>query len=296
MHILITGGTGFIGELLTQTLLAESHQLTILTRQALSDRTGCAYVQSLQDIASDVFFDAVINLAGASLAARRWSNAYKQEIVNSRLSTTRDLLGLFQRLEKPPAVLLSGSAIGYYGHHGDTPLNEESAVNSGFSSQLCHDWEQAAGHAQEFGVRVCYLRLGVVLDGGGGALTEMARSFQFGVASWVGQGDQWLSWVHRLDVVRAMTFLLSHNELSGAFNLTAPEPVTSKAFALALREHHRTLVTAGVPAALMRVALGEMAEELLLNGQRVLPARLEAAGFEFTHRDIGSALDAIYAK
>lgn len=295
MHLLITGGTGFIGERLIEALLAQEHTVTVLTRQSLSGTAALNYVQSLDDIASDTQLDAAINLAGASLAARRWSPAYKREIVNSRLGTTRALLALFKRLQSPPATLLSASAIGYYGHQGDTVLAEDAPVNSGFSSQLCHDWEQAAEHATELGVRVCLLRLGVVMDSSGGALQEMSRSFGLGVASWIGRGDQWLSWVHRADVVRAMLFLLNNNALSGAFNLTAPEPVTAKDFALALKEHYRTLVTAAVPAVVMRAALGEMAQELLLNGQRVVPARLLAAGFEFSHPHITGALQAIYS-
>ena len=195
-------------------------------------------------------------------------------------------------------MLLNASAIGYYGHHGDERLTESSAssaVTPGFAQALCSDWEALALQAQQFGVRVCLLRLGVVLDAGGGALAEMAKSFRFGIASWLGSGHQWLSWVHRQDVIRAIQFLLERDDLQGPFNITSPEPVTGRDFARALQAHHRTFIRAGVPAPVMRLLIGEMAGELLLNGQRVLPERLRAAGFDFIHADLESALRAIYA-
>ncbi len=295
MRVLLTGGTGFIGSALTEALLASGSEVTILSRQARRDRPRCRYIRSLDDIAATGQLDAVINLAGASLAARRWTAAYKREIVASRVDITRQVLDLLARLKRPPAVLLNASAIGYYGHHGDERLTESSAVTPGFAQALCSDWESLALQAQQFGVRVCLLRLGVVLDSDGGALVEMAKSFRFGIASWLGSGRQWLSWVHRQDVVRAIQCLLARDDLQGPFNITSPEPVTGRDFARALQAHHRTFIRAGVPAPVMRLLVGEMAEELLLNGQRVLPERLRAAGFDFVHADLASALAAIYA-
>ena len=295
MQILITGGTGFIGAALIPALLAGGHELIVLSRCAHTDRSRCRYIQSLDEISAQTKFGAVINLAGASLAARRWSAVYKREIVASRLDTTAQLLALFKRLEHCPRTLLSGSAVGYYGHHGDDCLTESSPPEPGFAQALCSDWEALAVQAQALGVRVCLLRLGVVLDSGGGALSEMARSFSFGVASWLGSGRQWLSWIHRQDVVRALLFLLEHEELQGPFNITSPHPVTGRGLAAALQAHFRTFIRAGVPAPVMRLLVGEMAEELLLKGQRVLPERLQAAGFEFSYPGIESALAAIYA-
>jgi uncharacterized protein (TIGR01777 family) len=251
-------------------------------------------VQSLTQLADTESLDAIVNLAGASLAAHRWSAAYKREIVASRMDITQQVLTLIKRLERSPEVLLSASAIGYYGHHADECLTEDSAPTPGFAQQLCSDWEALALQAQSMGVRVCVLRLGVVLDHGGGGLQEMAMSFRFGVASWLGAGAQWLSWVHRQDVIAAIEFLLSRDDLQGPFNITAPEPVTGRAFALALQAHHRTFVRAGVPAVLARLLVGEMADELLLNGQRVLPQRLEEAGYAFAFCDLPAALSAIY--
>lgn len=295
MHVLLTGGTGFIGTALTEALLANGAAVTILSRTSRGDRSPRHFIRSLDEIAATEQIDAVINLAGASLAARRWTAAYKREIVASRMDTTRQVLDLLARLDRPPAVLLSASAIGYYGHHGDECLTESSQVSPGFAQALCSDWESLALQAQQFGVRVCLLRLGVVLDRDGGALVEMAKSFRFGVASWLGSGQQWLSWVQRRDVIRAIQFLLGRDDLQGPFNITSPEPVTGRDFASALQAHHHTFIRAGVPGPVMRLLVGEMAGELLLHGQRVLPQRLQAAGFDFTYPDIESALTAIYA-
>lgn len=295
MRVLVTGGTGFIGAALTEALLADGAELTILSRTSRGGRSRCRFIQSLDEIAATEQIDAVINLAGASLAARRWTAAYKHEIVASRMDTTRQVVDLLARLDRPPAVLLSASAIGYYGHHGDECLTESSEVSPGFAQTLCSDWEALALQAQQSGVRVCLLRLGVVLDSAGGALVEMAKSFRFGVASWLGSGQQWLSWVHRRDVIRAIQFLLARDDLQGPFNITSPAPATGRDFATALQAHHRTFIRAGVPGPVMRLLVGEMAGELLLRGQRVVPQRLLAAGFDFVYPDLGLALRAIYA-
>jgi uncharacterized protein (TIGR01777 family) len=295
MNYLITGGTGFIGSALIAALTAEHHAVTVLTRKPRPAQPSLQFVTSLDAIPSDTRFDAVVNLAGASLAGARWTADYKREIVASRLATTEWLIGLLGRLEQPPAALLSASAIGYYGHHGDEPLGEDGAVVPGFSQDLCQRWEAAAMPAADFGTRVCLLRFGVVLDRDGGAMVEMARPFRFGIANWLGSGHQWLSWVHRRDVVAAIRFLLERPDLSGAFNITAPEPVTSRGFCAAMKRHTRTLLTAPVPAPVMRLVAGQMADELLLRGQRVLPVRLEAAGFHFGLPKLDDALGEILA-
>lgn len=290
MQILVTGGTGFIGEQLCERLLADSHKMILLTRQSLLDSESCRYVSDFGEIDSGERIDAVINLAGASLADRRWTRAYKDEIFASRLDTTAALLQLLGRLEHKPAVLLNGSAIGYYGHHGDEELDEAGQVTAGFSQDLCQQWEQLALTAKELGVRVCLLRLGVVLDRDGGAFPRMALPFKFGVANWMGGGRQWLSWVHRCDVVRAMLFLLEREDLEGPFNITAPRPVTSRGFCDAMKHRKQTLLSAPVPAVLLRLMVGEMAEELLLKGQRVVPAALQEAGFVFDFPKLDEAL------
>lgn len=294
MNVLVTGGTGFIGTLLLPQLLGAGHRVKVLSRGANRDSDGVKYLNHLDQIDSGARIDAVVNLAGASLAARRWSEDYRREIVDSRLGITRDVVALCKRLDTPPAALLSASAIGFYGHHGDKLLPEDAMPTPCFSQRLCSDWEEAAMSAEAHGTRVCLMRLGVVLDHGGGALGQMAQSFRFGVGSWLGSGEQWLSWVHRADVVQAINFLLEHETLRGPFNVTAPTPVTGRGFCEALAKHHHTLFSAGVPAPLVRLLLGEMSDELLLNGQRVIPAALAAAGFRFRHSHIDEALAAIY--
>ena len=293
MNILITGGTGFIGAALQSALHEQGHTLVILSRQGREGSDHCRYITSLDELANVYVLDAVINLAGAPLAGRRWSAAYKDEIMASRIDTTRALVKLIGRLEKAPKVLLSASAIGFYGPTEDNKLNEESPVGNCFSSKLCDSWEGEASAAGSLGVRVCHLRLGVVLDRDGGAMTEMARPFRMGLGNWIGSGRQWLSWVHRADVVAAILWLLQADSASGPFNVTAPEPVTSRGFCESMQRKFRTLVALPVPAFAMRLLVGEMAEELLITGQRVIPARLQAADFTFLYPTIDSALDAI---
>lgn len=294
MNILITGGTGFIGAALIDGLTASGHRITVYTRQFCTSTAVCRYLQNLDDLADDTQLDAVINLAGAPLAGSRWTERYQREILASRLDITGDLLLLLHRLTHKPRVLLSASAIGYYGHHGDEKLAEDGPVSAGFSHELCRQWEALAQQATSLGIRVCLMRLGVVLDSGGGAIMEMARPFEFGVANWLGDGRQWLSWVHRQDVVNAVAFLLEHEELEGPFNITAPEPVTSKGFCAVMKQHKRTFITAPVPAFIMRILIGPMAQELLLKGQRVVPTALQAAGFDFSFASLDEALAEIY--
>ena len=290
MRVLITGGTGFIGTMLQQVLSDAGHQLMVLTRQASPPAGLATYLQSLDELRDTAEIDAIINLAGASLADKRWSESYKKTIVDSRLNTTADVVALCRRLNTKPSVMLSGSAIGYYGARGDEELDERSGAGDGFAAQLCSDWESQASVVEALGIRLCLMRLGVVLDRDGGALVEMVRPFRLGVANWIGSGDQYLSWVHRRDVVNAMLFLLEHEKLHGVFNVTAPQPVTSKEFCGALKAHLRTWITLPMPAAVMRTLVGEMADELLIEGQRVLPQNLLNAGYAFQYPDLEEAL------
>ena len=290
MRILITGGTGFIGAALLPALSTDGHDIILLSRQRRPCRGRYRSVTELAQLPDTETVDAVINLAGASLAGRRWNETYKRELVASRIDTTRSLLQFIERLERKPAVMLSASAIGYYGHHGDEELAEDGATVPGFAQALCEDWENVAGEAEALGPRVCTLRLGVVLDRDGGALQQMLLPFRLGVGNWVGDGRQWFSWIHRDDVVAAMQFLLEDATLQGPFNLTAPEPVTARGFCEAIQRPRRTLVTLPMPAALMRLAVGEMAEELLISGQRVVPEALQAAGFAFRYPSVDQAL------
>ena len=298
MHILVTGGTGFIGQALLPALQQQGHTVTVLTRQHLSDRAAdrgsVTYVQQLDAVPLPVH--AVINLAGASLADRRWSDAYKAEMVASRVGTTDSLISWMSQQPTPPGVLLSGSAIGWYGASQEAVFDEQSPPGAGFAAALCQQWESAAQAATSLGTRVALLRLGVVFDRDGGALQEMLRSFKFGVGSWLGSGHQWLSWVHRWDVVRSILFLLEQSDASGAFNIVAPEAVTHRQFCEIASGRSPTLFNMGVPNFVARALVGEMADELLLSGQRVTPAALTAVGFTFAFPSLDGALVDIQAK
>ena len=291
MRILLTGGTGFIGGALVERLVQRGDSVAIYTRsQAHFDTDNIKYINSLDEIPEEEYFECFINLAGESLAQGRWSDERKAVLVASRVDTTRALVALAQRLQRPPAVVLSASAIGYYGHQGDELLAEDASPREGFCQRLCQAWEDEALRFEEIGSRVCRLRLGVVLGSTGGALAELTKTYRFGFGTWLGNGSQWLSWVHREDVLAAMEFLLGNDQLAGAFNLTAPEPITNKGFCLALRNHLRAVACLPVPGWILRLAVGEMADELLLKGQRVVPRRLQEAGFEFRYNSLAEAL------
>lgn len=292
MRILITGGTGFIGSALAPALIAAGHRVTVLTRQrrdnaAYSD-PSLRFVRELADAGADV--DAVINLAGASLADRRWTPRYKRELRDSRIALTERLGDWLASLGNPPSVLLSASAIGFYGARGDEQLTEDSDRGAGFAADLCVDWEAAATRAAPPGCRLCVMRIGVVFDRDGGAYPRMAMPFRFGLGNWIGSGRQWLSWIHRRDLVAAMMRLLDDAQAQGVFNLTAPAPVTSRGLSEAMRQLRPQLLALPVPAGLLRLGLGEVADELLINGQRVLPQRLTELGFTFQYPDLASAL------
>jgi uncharacterized protein (TIGR01777 family) len=294
MHILVTGGTGFIGSALVPEFLKRGFSVTVLTRHQQPVRAGVTYVQSLDALQTPV--DVVINLAGASLAGRRWSDGYKAEMVASRAGFTEQLVQWMSAQSMPPGLLISGSAIGFYGCSRDQFFDETSPGGRGFSAQLCQAWESAASVLEGSETRVATLRLGVVFDRSGGALSEMMRSFKLGIGTWMGDGEQWLSWVHRADVVRAILFLCGDEKASGAYNVVAPRPVTHREFSRVLSARRPTLLNFGLPAPIARLLLGEMADELLLEGQRVTPNKLLEAGFDFRFASLDSALIDILAR
>lgn len=291
MNILVTGGTGFIGGALIERLLLRGDSVLVYSRDSSHfDRDNLKYINDLHSIPEADYFECFINLAGENMSRGRWSEARKATLVASRIDTTRAILQLARRLRHPPRVLLSASAIGYYGHQGDERLSEDARPQPGFSHRLCQAWEDEAQGFESLGTRVCLLRLGVVLAAQGGAMDELSRSSRFGIGCWLGNGRQWLSWVHRDDVVRAMEFLLDHPGCQGIYNLTAPEPVTNRQFCQQLSQRLPVLVRLPVPGLLLRLALGEMADELLLKGQRVLPRRLQEAGFLFAYNTLAEAM------
>ena len=288
MHILMTGGTGLIGTATCTALHAAGHKLTILTRRARPATDEATYVTALADCAEPV--DAVINLAGAGLADRRWTNAYKRQIVSSRVDLTRELVAWLGECEQPPGKLISASAIGYYGADEAQTFTESDEPGTGFSAALCQSWEEEAGSAAELGTHVSLLRIGVVLAREGGALGKMTQSFRVGVESWLGSGEQWLSWIHLEDAVRAIQHVLGCEHPAGIYNTVAPEPARHRELAHEAGRQSNTWLKLGVPAFAAKMMAGEMAEELLLSGQRVLPAQLLEDGFQFHYPDLNEAL------
>ncbi|UTW13768.1 TIGR01777 family oxidoreductase [Marinobacterium rhizophilum] len=297
MKVLISGGSGFIGTALVRDLVARGHEVLVLSRsvQRTSRRLGVRVLGGLDQIGSGEAIDAIVNLAGAPIVGRRWTDARKRELRASRLNTTEALLELIARLERPPEVLVSGSAVGYYGSHsGDMPLTEEADdYRPGFSHQLCADWESCALQAEALGVRVCLLRTGIVL-GAGGALSKMLPAFRCGLGGPVGNGRQWMSWIALEDELAIIRFLLEQSTLRGPFNACAPDAVTNAGFATALGAVLRRPARLRVPATVLELLLGE-ASELLVSGQRVYPRRLLDAGYEFRCTSLEEALKAAVA-
>lgn len=292
MRVLITGGTGLIGRHLIPRLLELGHSVTVVSRnphkaqgqldarvtlwKGLHDRT------ELNDI------DAVINLAGEPIADKRWSETQKQRLCNSRWTITQKLVDLIKASETPPAVLISGSATGYYGDLGEVVVTEDEPPHNEFTHKLCARWEQIACGAQSEATRVCLLRTGVVFAPQGGILGKLLPVFRAGLGGPIGNGRQYLAWIHIDDMVNGILWLLD-NDLRGPFNMVSPYPVHNEQFAHALGHvlHRPTLVR--TPAFAIRLLMGEAAV-LVLGGQRALPKRLEASGFGFRWFELEEAL------
>jgi len=293
MHILLTGATGFIGSALVPRLIAAGHTLTVYSRQYRANQTRLMYINSIEKVDGIAPVDAVINLAGESLAAKRWTKAYKKRLLSSRIDLTDQLVAALASYGHTPAVFLSASAIGWYGSRDNIKLDEASSGGESFAADLCEQWEASAhSAADKLQSRVIALRLGVVLDRSGGAWPQLILPFKLGLQNWPGSGHQVLSWVHRKDVVAAIEYCLA-SDLIGAVNVTAPLPVTYRELAEAIASHKRLWLTVPIPASAMRIMLGEMADELLLSGQYVVPSKLTQAGFEFEYSDIETALSAL---
>lgn len=295
MNILITGGSGFIGSRLIRHL-RNHHQITVLTRNPRHALQRIGFdihtLASLKDLESLDGFDAVINLAGEPIA-QRWSERARMLIANSRWQTTEQLVDLWRASQQPPRILISGSAIGYYGRQGSTAIDEGcTKVHPEFSHELCKRWEELA-LSLKHEARVCILRTGIVLGQGGGALARMLPAFRLGLGGPIASGEQYMSWIHIDDMLKAIRFLLEKEHVAGIFNLTAPYPVTNAQFAAALGKALGRPAEMRMPAWLMRWLFGEMAD-LLIHGQRVLPKRLLDAGFHFGFAHVDEALAQLF--
>jgi uncharacterized protein len=295
-HVLITGATGFIGRRLVEALASAGHDVIVLARDPAKAAALCPpfrLVTSLDQVAADTRVDAVINLAGEPIANGLWTRAKRRRILSSRLRMTRQVARLIGRLERPPAVLISGSAIGWYGLWRDEELTEFDGGKRCFSHRLCEAWELTARKAEAFGTRVVRLRIGLVLGTDGGMLGNLLTPFEFGLGGPIGSGRQWMSWIERDDLVRLIAAIIADRRFTGAVNATAPVPVANATFARELaRALHRPALLR-LPAGLLHRLGGDLADELLLGGQRVLPDKADANGFKFRYETLPGALAAM---
>lgn len=297
MDVIVTGSSGLIGTALRDALTAAGHRSIRLVRGGVPGEPSWDPVAGTIDAAALEGADAVVHLAGAGIGDRRWSEARKRVLRDSRIAGTRLLVETLATLARPPRVLVSASAVGYYGNRGDEVLTEDSAPGEDFLATLCRDWELATTPAVAAGVRVVLARAGVVLDRSGGMLPRLLGPFRLGLGGRVGSGTQWVSWITLADHVAAILHALHHDSLSGPVNHTAPNPVTSRDLTATLaRVLHRPAVVP-TPLPVIRVVFGrELVQHLLLDGQRVLPARLETGRFEFEQPELEGALRALLGR
>ncbi len=290
MRILMSGAGGTVGRALAPALAAGGHTVSRLVRARPRDARQFRWdpAAGILDAAAIPTCDAVIHLAGASIAAGRWSASRKAEIMESRRAGTRLIATAIARAESPPGIFICASAVGYYGDRGDEVLTEGSAPGSGFLADVVRAWETEAALAT--GTRVVSLRLGVVLARGGGALPRMALPFRLGLGGPIGGGRQWMSWIALDDLIRVFQHVLIRGDLSGPVNAVSPHPVTQRDFSRLLGRILRRPALLPTPAWVLQAALGEMGRELLLFSQRVSPNRLISSGFEFDHADPETSL------
>jgi len=293
MHILLTGGTGLIGRQLCRYWIAQGHRLTVWSRDPDKVASLCGAevlgVVRLEEVIGVV--DAVVNLAGAPIADRPWTHKRKALLWSSRIGVTETLLAWLERQEQKPAVLISGSAVGWYGDGGERELTEASGpVLDDFPSQLCIAWEETAQRAEALGMRVVLVRTGLVLAAEGGFLSRLLLPFKLALGGPIGNGRQWMPWVHIKDQIGLIDFLLHKEGARGPYNACAPHPVRNREFAKTLGQVLHRPAFMPMPAFALKVGLGELSG-LLLGGQKALPERLLAAGFTFQFTELRAALD-----
>ncbi len=292
MRVLVTGASGFIGTALCRALLKRGDQVVAWVHKSEPEVTGLERIDQLDQL--EGLIDAVVNLAGAPIADARWSDSRKALLLSSRLDTTNALINWMSQQKEPPKTLISGSAIGFYGAcTSDEKITEASApLCQDFSADLCQQWEAEAMRAEGLGVRVCLLRTGVVL-GKGGALAKMRLPFLMGGGGPIASGKQWMPWIHLQDEVDAILHLLDRDDLSGPFNLTAPDPSRNRDFVKAYAESLKRPAFMPMPGFAVDLMLGSEASALLTEGLRVVPQRLEESGFQFTYPILENALLAV---
>lgn len=302
MKIIIAGGTGLIGRLLTQKLIAEGHFVWVLSRRSgnpgtegqtqmvkWDGRTTHGWQQLVEEA------DAIVNLAGENLGASRWTPKRKALLRSSRIEPALALVEAVRLAEHKPSVWLQASAVGYYGHHDEEEIDENSPSGSDELARLVVDWEDASQAVEGLGVRRIIMRQGIVLDDKEGALPRMLLPYRFFAGGPVGTGRQWISWISRNDIAEAMAFLLKNEQAHGVYNLTAPNPLTNADFGKTIAQVLHRPYWMPVPAIAMKAIFGEMAT-VVLDGQRVIPRRLLESGYQFRHPDLKSALQALFMR
>ena len=293
--ILVTGGSGFIGRHFCEAATQLGFQLCVLTRNSKTAArklpNSVQLISRLSELSADYTPDVVLNLAGEPLANGRWTHRRKQKFYDSRINTTDSLFEFFSKRESAPKLIISGSAIGYYGP-GDQAVDETAEATDGFSHQLCRTWENSARRFESLGCRICYLRTGIVL-GEEGALARMLPAFKLGLGGPIGGGQQWMSWSHIDDMVSIILHCINHPQIQGAVNATAPHPVINADFGSALAATLQRPDFLTMPAIMVKILFGEMGEELLLQGQKVVPKKILDAGFEFKYGNLKLALENI---
>jgi uncharacterized protein (TIGR01777 family) len=293
MIIAITGSSGLVGSALVEALEADGQFVRRVVRRAPRDAAHEIRWDPIGGTIDAVHFndvDAVVNLAGENLAAHRWTESFKQQIRDSRIRSTKLLSETLAGLASKPTVLVSASAVGFYGDRGDELVDESSPRGDGFLAQVCQDWEDATHAARDANIRVVNLRIGMVLTRKGGALAKLLTPFRLGVGGILGNGRQYISWITLDDLVRAIKFSLQSAAFNGPVNAVAPEPVTNREFTTALGRALGRPTVLPMPAFAARMMLGEMADEMLLGGARAEPRALTAAGFQFEHPHFAPAL------
>lgn len=297
MRVVIIGGSGFIGRALTRSLVGDGHAVVVVSRSGagrppagkvsfapFDGRSGQGWAEHCDGAL------ALVNLAGENIASGYWTEAKKRRILESRVDAGRAVMDALGRVSRRPAVLVQGSAIGYYGDRGEAPTDEDAPRGTGFLADVAGAWEASSAGAQALGVRRVVLRTAIVLGTGGGALPGMLTPYRFFLGGPLGSGRQWFSWIHLQDAVRAIRFLMDRAEASGPYNLAAPEAVTQAGLATAIGKALSRPALLRTPQALLRLALGEMAQELILNGARLTPRRLTELGFSFRFPTLAAAL------
>ena len=300
MKILMTGSTGLVGTALLSALARDGHTVCRLLRPQSAVLVGSkvgfdvAWNPATGELGgAGVGADAVVNLAGASIAGGRWTKARKELLRGSRIDTTRALVGALAKMHARPRVLVSASAIGIYGDRGDEWLTEDSKPGAGFLAGLAGEWEAEALKAEALGIRVVLARFGIILAQHGGALAKMLLPFKLGVGGRLGSGKQWMSWITLEDVVTITRFAIQNGAVRGAINVVAPQPVENAEFTKVLAKSLRRPALFPAPALVLRLALGETADALLLSSQRVVPEVLGKLGYHFSHPELSRALNAL---